>query len=584
VRGSSSYWEFTNILDEGFYESIESCDDETLYTKFLHYLSEYYKTRLLDVAHLLESDDPIVATVDFFNLNFSDIIPDAVKCLFESNKVYVYADYDCDGISSAYLLHEFYNNLLGKVEGSDIQYDFPSRIKEGYGLSSRAVQQIAKFRPDLLILADVGVKEINNIQTLLQADAVKQVIIIDHHHMEDQGQSLSSDSRIFLFHNERFNHRLEGAKSLSAGALTWLFLTMCLAKYDRPETAYQYAQKYVDIAALSIIGDIVPLVGLNFILVRSGLLKIKAGLNCHPVFNRVKYDKNLDNNTIAFNVVPMINAPGRLGNSRLAFEYLIDPNAKERDILKENERRKKTQAEAFEKLKAEIDVSPSKNKTAIVHISAVADAGLLGLLANMLAEEYKKPVFLLNDSGGESLKGSYRHHSQADYNIIDWAADHSHIFKEYGGHSAVLGFVIDKKYIPALCEKAGRITEYRIASPIHASFPSRLISVLPRYETHFLEFLEKLYPLIVNKSLPLNIYLSGLTYYGNIEDGILLDSAGGRLYYEKVNSRISLPNNAKVDLVARIKLNADLPAKNATDIRNVIPKIQILDVAYVDNV
>ncbi|MCK5913458.1 MAG: DHH family phosphoesterase, partial [Desulfuromusa sp.] len=263
-----------------------------------------------------------------------DLLPDmAIACarleqaLVQGEKIAVHGDYDVDGITGCTLLVETLRAL-----GGEIEYHIPLRLKDGYGLSAAAIQQAKEDGCTLVISVDCGVSAIAEAE--LAAELGLDLIITDHHQPPDKLPTCLALVNPHLPENKFPWREL-------AGVGVAFFLLVGLRRHLR-ENNY-FAQRAepdlrqgLDLVALGTIADIVPLGGVNRILVRSGLQLLEAGKRSGvAALKRVADVKQVSSGVVGFRLAPRLNAAGRLEDAALGVKLLLGEDSQEVDPLAE---------------------------------------------------------------------------------------------------------------------------------------------------------------------------------------------------------------------------------------------------------
>ena len=359
-----------------------------------------------------------------------------IKTAVESGeKIAVYGDYDVDGITSTALLYEFLSSL-----GADVIYYIPDRKGEGYGINIMAVNKLLKQGITLLITVDCGITAIGEVEfaKLQKMD----VIITDHHTCKDRLPTAAAA----ILNPKRPD--CEYPFDALAGVGVAFKLTLALAKEYKISTKEVF-EKYIDLAALGTVADVVPLLGENRVIVDRGLgalqnpkrIGIRAIMEVAGVLG-----KNVNASTIAFAIAPRLNAAGRLGTAVTAVELLLTKDeARAREIAldldRENKERQQTEKEIFdEALKMISEDANFEKKKVIVLAKEDWHQGVIGIVASRLTDIYYKPCILISCSNGNG-KGSGR--SIKSFNLFDALSACEKHLTDFGGHAVAAGLNIN---------------------------------------------------------------------------------------------------------------------------------------------
>lgn len=350
-------------------------------------------------------------------------------------KIAVYGDYDVDGITSTALLYEFLAGL-----GAEVEYYIPDRKGEGYGINIMAVNKLLKQGVKLLITVDCGITAIGEVEfaKLQKMD----VIITDHHTCKDRLPTAAAA----ILNPKRPD--CEYPFDALAGVGVAFKLALAIAVSRRMNTKEVF-EKYIDIAALGTVADVVPLLGENRIIVDKGLaalqnpkrIGIRAIMEVAGVMG-----KSVTASTIAFAIAPRLNAAGRLGTATTAVELLLtkDENRAREialDLDAENKERQQTEKEIFDEAIELIAKDANFEKKKVI-VLAHEDwhQGVIGIVASRLSDMYYKPCILISHSNGNG-KGSGR--SIKSFNLFDALSHCEKYLTDFGGHAVAAGLNIN---------------------------------------------------------------------------------------------------------------------------------------------
>ncbi|MGE5421954.1 MAG: single-stranded-DNA-specific exonuclease RecJ [Ignavibacteriales bacterium] len=351
-----------------------------------------------------------------------------IQAIDTREKIFIYGDYDADGICSVSILKQCLDLCVPEVE-----YYIPHRFQEGYGLNCEAVKRIGSQGGQLIITVDCGISSIEEVK--LANDIGIDVVITDHHE-----PSIRLPEAVAVV-----NPKLaEGhAPNELAGAGVVFQLVRALAdKYPKIEP-----EKWLDIVAIATVADIVPLLGDNRILVREGLKKLqqtrRPGLRSLIEVAGLA-DRELGVNQIGFALAPRLNAAGRMGEVQTAVNLLLAEDEQDavniaEDLDRLNRRRQEIEAEIYREacLEAESHV-PQGNKVLILGKDDWHQ-GVIGIVASKLADLYGLPTILIAWEG-ETGRGSGRSIPGFDlYQAMDRSQTH---LEKFGGHQQAAGITI----------------------------------------------------------------------------------------------------------------------------------------------
>lgn len=341
------------------------------------------------------------------------IVLDAIKM---NKKIIVCGDYDADGICSTSILYYMLKKL-----NANVGYYIPNRFSEGYGLNDNTVDLALNKGYELFILVDNGVSATSSLNKIKEGNA--QALILDHHSYEGE---VVCDC---LVHPNLLDDHY---KDMCGSGLA----------YNLAERLIGYDSFLVSLAGIATIADLMPLWGFNRSLVIRALKEINT--NQRQVFmSLLNSNENITETDLAFQLVPKLNAIGRLAdkiNVNKVVEYLcsedfksIDTFAKE--IIRINELRKEINQKMYIRALELITDEP-----VLVLYDPMFHEGIVGITAGRLANELKRPVFVLNQEGNR-LKGSAR--SYGPINLKELVEPASDLLNRFGGHAQAAGLELD---------------------------------------------------------------------------------------------------------------------------------------------
>lgn len=382
--------------------------------------------------------------LDPFTLKDMDVAVSLVLETIESHKpIVIYGDYDVDGITATSVLYRFLKNL-----GADVTYYIPERQSEGYGLNLEALEHLIERGTALVITVDCGISSYDIVEAV--RDRI-DMIITDHHTAPD----MIPRAKAVINHKQKDCPYKD--KNLSGvGVAFKLCQALWLTKHG------EWYLDDLDIVALGTVADVVPLVGENRIIVKSGLEK----MNREPNLGIKKlidvaglHERTITSGHIGFTLAPRLNAAGRVTHATRAVELLVTngediAEAIAEELNETNRERQELERNIHEL--ARIDVANQGHKADYVTIVAGEEwhPGVIGIVASRLVEEFYKPTLVISIHDGVG-KGSCR--SIDGFNIYDALKSCEDILLQFGGHSAAAGFSIDANRIDELRD---RLTKY----------------------------------------------------------------------------------------------------------------------------
>ena len=349
-----------------------------------------------------------------------------------NGKILIFGDYDADGLTACAILFLFLKKITPYVETY-----IPSRFHEGYGLSEKAVENIIKMNPDLVITVDSGIKDIKGV-SILKNKGIK-IIITDHHvpHPEER-----PDADVLVstwdWNDKKIILPLSGAGVALALAHEYaIYRGMTLSPIE----------EFISLACVGTVGDVVPLLDENRVIVKYGLKKINQNPGCglQALIEVVGFsNKDIQSEQIGYIIAPRLNAAGRVEDPRAAFELLISDNyhdaLQQAKLLNEyNQKRQKEETKVFSSLIEDKNNQEAMKDEIVVVSGKNWSTGVLGIIASRLSERLLRPVIVLSENDSVAV-GSAR--SILGFNITDSLEKVSSLLIRYGGHEMAAGLKI----------------------------------------------------------------------------------------------------------------------------------------------
>jgi single-stranded-DNA-specific exonuclease len=378
------------------------------------------------------SDPMLLADMD----KALDLITHAVKT---HKSIVVYGDYDADGLTASALLLIFFNEL-----GIPASAYIPNRLAEGYGLNSKAIKDIARDGGELIITVDCG---ISNREEIELAHGLGLKIIITDHHQIPEGFVPACP----VINPHRTDSAFPYKELAGVGVAFFLLIGIRAALRDTGwfrETQEPDLRHYLDLVALGTVADMTPLTGLNRILVAYGIEVMKKskwpGIKAIQDISGIQAS-SLSASDLAFKIAPRLNAPGRMGDSMIGLEALMEKRisfAMEIVALLNslNSKRQSIESNILSQIEdvlmPEVDVD---NRRSLVLYKEGWHQGVLGIVASKLLDKYHRPTIVLTIKNGMAT-GSGR--SIDGFNLYEALAGQSSLFEKFGGHYHAAGLTL----------------------------------------------------------------------------------------------------------------------------------------------
>jgi single-stranded-DNA-specific exonuclease len=363
-------------------------------------------------------------------------------------KIAVFGDYDVDGITGTAGLASYFREI-----GLPVRPLLPHRMQDGYGLTEAAVRKIAAEKPDLLVTVDNGTKSAAEIAYLKGLGV--DVIVIDHHETPAADAWPPVEA---LVNPKRTDSRFPERDMASAGLVFLLLMAFRAKCRDRGLSPLPNLKRYLDLACLGTIADVVPLTGTNRLIVRHGLAELDA--SSRPGIRALRETASVvppvSATHVAFRIAPRINAAGRMADPRLALDLLLSETAGEAFVLAKrleelNRERQIVEERVTREAIQQIEASQG-DRVGLVAAGHGWHLGVVGIVAAKLAERFGRPaVALALDEDGREAKGSAR--SVPGFSVHDPLKRIESLMTKFGGHAAAAGLTVD----------AGRLAEFSVS-------------------------------------------------------------------------------------------------------------------------
>lgn len=474
------------------------------------------------------------------------------QAINRQEKITIYGDYDCDGVTATVILYLYLQSM-----GAKVNWYIPERVEEGYGLNCGALDEISAEGTVLLVTVDNGIsaiKEVDYAQSLGM-----DVIVTDHHQV---GEELPRAVAVVNPHRKDY----QGGFRPLCGAGVAFKLAAAMEGGDYSLVMDSFGA----LAAIATVGDIVPLTGENRFLAEQGLKLAEysdlPGLQALMEVAGLK-GKPLTSQKAAFGLVPRINAAGRMGSARLAMQLLLSETPEEAESLAQelnqhNLDRQQEELEILSRVEQTLEEHPEILLDRVMVVSAEGlNHGVVGIVSAKLVSLYGKPNIILSVDG-DTATGSAR--SVETFSMFRAISACGGLLEKYGGHSMAAGLTLKTENIPEFTRQINRYAEQyfekmpvvsqRIDKELHiGNINLNDVSSLQLLEPFgegnpqplFLLrgcLIQEIIPMGGGKHLKLRVIFEGKPIYV--------------LYFKMTPEEFVFPVGSQVDILANLELNA----------------------------
>jgi single-stranded-DNA-specific exonuclease len=365
-------------------------------------------------------------------------------------KILIYGDYDVDGTTAVALVAGYLRHYYPNIE-----YYTPDRYTEGYGISQIGIDRAKDEGVSLIVSLDCGIKAVKQVS---YANELGIDFIICDHHLP--GASLPT--AFAVLDPKRVDCEYPYKELSGCGVGFKLMQAFAISNQLPQERLFEY----LDLLAVSIAADIVPITDENRVLAYFGLKKLNSnprpGLKALIEVAALRSEIEISN--IVFGIAPRINAVGRIAHARKAIELLLTDSAEEAAALAliandNNEQRRDFDASITQEALAMIESETLSDSPCTVLFKNDWHKGVIGIVAARCIEKYYRPTIILTEANDKAT-GSAR--SVIGFDIYEAIAECADLLDQYGGHKYAAGLTLPLENIEAFKEKFIQVTKATI--------------------------------------------------------------------------------------------------------------------------
>jgi len=403
---------------------------------------------------------------DLSDLYDPSLLPDGdraaeliIQKIKEKRKIRIVGDYDIDGVCSAYILFDVLKNL-----SADVSYAIPERIRDGYGLNRRIVEEAVSDGVDTIITCDNGISAIEEIR--FAKDSGLCVILTDHHDLrkDEEGSDILPAADCVV--NAKRSDSATPEKEICGAVTAWKVLQLVFRKLNMSEEKWL---SYLEMAALATIGDVMKLTGENRIIASEGLKQMNREIRNRGLKALIREnglaDKEIKAYHCGFIIGPCINAGGRLETAKKSMELFLADSEQEAEgkaayLKLLNDERKDITIKGAKDAQQQVHDKFPEDKVLVVFQEDLHES-LAGIVASRLKETFGRPSYVMTpsegkieDESGEKIpliKGSGR--SIEAYDMFRKLSECDSLLYKYGGHPMAAGVSLAADKLEAFRKK-----------------------------------------------------------------------------------------------------------------------------------
>lgn len=508
-----------------------------------------------------------------------------IKAKDNNEAITVYGDYDVDGITSTSILYMYLKEI-----GIRVDYYIPDRINEGYGLNIHALDIIKARGSSLIITVDTGITAVS--EAAYSSNIGIDMIITDHHECQEQ---IPNAYAVIDPKREDCKYPFD---RLAGVGVTFKLLQGLSKRLGNEDLIW----KYLELAAIGTIADIVPLQNENRIIVQLAFKTIcnswSIGLKALMKVAGIKTNK-MTAGIIGFQIGPRLNAAGRLGDAKRGVELFTTTDEKlaisiAEELNDENVKRQQMETEILEQAINIIENSIDINQAKVLVVAGHGwNHGVIGIVASRLVERYYRPTILLTVEEGIA-SGSAR--SVEGFSIFEALLHSKNLFDKFGGHDMAAGMSLKEENINQLFKQlndyASKVMDEETLTPkLNADFCLDLHDV----NLELIEQISNFEPYGVGNEEPLFVFkglVKTIKQIGQTNNHLKLDLAHHEYTLPVIGFNIAdfyqkLDKDNPIEVIGTLNINEwqqkRIPQIIAKDIR-LRPDFQSNVQNYIDNI
>ncbi len=375
-----------------------------------------------------------------------------VLAIEREERILIYGDYDVDGTTSVALVYGFLRTCYAHVD-----FYIPDRYREGYGISEAGIRYATEQNCRLIISLDCGIRAVKLVTEARQQGI--DFIICDHHR---PGAELPPAHAIVNAKQTGCDYPYQELCGCGVGFK--LLQAFCQVTKRPQGPLYEY----LDLVAVAIAADIVPITGENRVMAHYGLQTLnrspRPGLKALAEVAGLHGPLTIDN--VVFGIAPRINAAGRMKHAKAAVELLLSEDKETADdwatqLNQRNSQRRVHDTDTTQQALAMIEQQRLSDAHSTVLFDASWHKGVVGIVASRCIEHYYRPTIILTESNGKAT-GSAR--SVAGFDVYEAITECADLLDQYGGHTYAAGLTLPIDQVSLFRDKFEEVVSQRITA------------------------------------------------------------------------------------------------------------------------
>lgn len=492
----------------------------------------------------------------FAMMDMDKAVKRITEALEKKERILIYGDYDVDGTTAVVTVYSFLKDLTDQI-----LYYLPDRYREGYGVSKEGIDFAIEKEVSLIICLDCGIRANDTISYAKENNI--DFIICDHHL---PGETLPPAVAILDPKQPNCNYPY---KELSGCGIGFKLLQALAQSMDIPQ---EDVYKWLDLVAVSICADIVPIDGENRILTYYGLKKLNheplPGLKA--LIDIAGLRRNVDVSGVVFGIAPRINAAGRMHHAGDVVQLLLSEDLELAEPVAVKINDQNTERKNYDKLITEEALEMIASDSNLIHKKSNVlfnkswHKGVIGIVASRVMETHYKPTIILTESNNMAT-GSAR--SVEGFDIYEAIKECSELLEQFGGHKYAAGITLSLQNVGKFQEKfetvvASTITESDLEQKlrINTSLDFSMI------KANFYNIIRQMEPFGPSNPSPVfvtkNVQCRNSRVFGDNHLRMMLNDAGGgrkktmeAIAFRRADLKDKVSKGSSFDVVYQIEEN-----------------------------